>query len=434
MALQQQKGLQQVCTAGRSSSSPSSAPNSKPKIESIIPLFDLVRGHDPYDDMPQQLTAALQDYFVAAADKVKQSDCECCSCCGCDAEGRAPLLLPAFYRSLQAELLQGVAVLGPSAECSADVQGKLQMAVVAVLAGITKASHNDDVAKQLLLYIGQQELGNAARVAAHAGCARIIGKQRVLQQLGKPLEHCCNEHLAALLPIFKDTLKEVQKAMGSSTTGNVAAAAEQAMIWSTAVALLRAPGVATADAAAAAAESTTAIAAADNAPASKALTVPAEAAAATSSSSNGSWGAFSGLAGLFRGITSRKVSSAATTGDPAAAQATGSSGRGTAQRSSIYASAAAAAATASVDEALQLVHGDAVSEEDPFDQEVRRKFWSAANAEHPETMVGCGCSTVGSGVHQEYHVSGVHLLNAACLRQGSMRPCSSCCRFADACF
>jgi hypothetical protein len=91
--------------------------------------------------------------------------------------------------------------------------------------------------KWLLRYIGQQELGNAARVAAYAGCARIIGKQRVVEQLGKPLEQCCNEHLAALLPIFRETLSEVQTAMGGSKTDDVATAAEQAIVWSTVVAM-----------------------------------------------------------------------------------------------------------------------------------------------------------------------------------------------------
>jgi hypothetical protein len=197
--------MQQQSSIAATSSSAPAAPNSRPKIEVIVPLFDLIQGHDP-DDIPEQLLATLKDYFVAAAEKVQQSGCECCENCGCDAEGRLPLLLPDFYRSLQAELLQGTARIDSTVQCSQDIQGRYRLGVVTLLAAITKAAHIDDIAKQLLRYTGQQELSNAARVAAYAGCARIIGQQRVVEKLGKPLEQCGNEHLAQLLPIFRDTL------------------------------------------------------------------------------------------------------------------------------------------------------------------------------------------------------------------------------------
>ncbi|KAF6261822.1 hypothetical protein COO60DRAFT_1678960 [Scenedesmus sp. NREL 46B-D3] len=400
MAGQQQQQMQQhVCTApnrssSSSSSTPSSAPSTRPEIASIIPLFDLVQGHDPYDDMPEQLTSALKDYFVAAAEKVKQSNCECCSSCGCDVAGRPPLLLPAFYRSLQEDLMQGVAVIHLAAECSADVQGRCRLAVVAVLAAITKAAHIDDVTQQLLRYIGQQELGIAARVAAHAGCARIIGQQRVIEQLGKPLEQCCNEDLAQLLPIFRDTLTEVRKCMGSSTADEAAVTTDQAMICSTAAALLRAPGV-TADDAAAPAAAAVATAAAVAAPTGDASAVPAAAAATASSSGSGSssssgWRSLSALSGLFKGITSRKVSSAAGAAD-AAAGPPGNGGRDAAARGSIYALAAAAGASGVGDAepgGLQALasadDSDAESADDAFEQEVKQKFWSPASADYPK--------------------------------------------------
>jgi hypothetical protein len=135
MAMQQQQQQQQLRTAAGSSSSPCSALDSKPKIESIIPLFDLINGSDPIENIPAQLTAALPGYFVAAAEKVEHSDYECCECCGADVHGRLPLVLPEFFRSLRAELMQGITVLGLAAES----HGRCQVAVVAVLTGITKA-------------------------------------------------------------------------------------------------------------------------------------------------------------------------------------------------------------------------------------------------------------------------------------------------------
>jgi hypothetical protein len=52
----------------------------------------------------------------------------------------------------------------------------------------------------------------------------------------------------------------------------------------------------------------------------------------------------------------------------------------------------AAAANGSADGALALADDDATSEEedDPFEQEVKLKFRTANNTDHPETMVSAG--------------------------------------------